>query len=104
MKILALEKGISKTGTPEAESLLKAEAVAVWELVQAGIIREIYFRQDHPSAVIMLECRDRAEAAVILGTLPLVREGRIAFEIIPLVAYPGFERLFVPQQSRSLQD
>jgi len=29
-----------------------------------------------------------------LNTLPLVKEGLITFELIPLKAYPGFERLF----------
>jgi hypothetical protein len=36
----------------------------------------------------------RAEASEVLGTLPLVREGLIAFELVPLVPYPGFFRLF----------
>jgi len=30
----------------------------------------------------------------VLATLPLVKEGLITFEIIPLAAYPGFSRLF----------
>jgi len=104
MKILALETETAKTDSPEAGNLLKAEAAAVWELMQSGIIREIYFRQDYPSAVIMLECRDGSEAAEKLNTLPLVREGRIAFEIIPLVAYPGFERLFGPPETCPVPD
>jgi hypothetical protein len=31
---------------------------------------------------------------MILADLPFVREGLIAFDLIPLRAYPGFERLF----------
>jgi len=42
----------------------------------------------------MLECQDVADAAAALETLPLVKEGLIAFDILPLVAYPGFSRLF----------
>jgi len=41
-----------------------------------------------------LECADVVEAESLLTTLPLVRAGLIAFEVIPLVPYPGFERLF----------
>jgi hypothetical protein len=33
-----------------------------------------------------------------LDTLPLVREKLIGFELIPLMAYPGFARLFADQQ------
>jgi len=42
----------------------------------------------------MLEAADAAEAQAVLATLPLVRAGLIAFEVIPLRAYPGFARLF----------
>ena len=34
------------------------------------------------------------EAEGLLDTLPLVKEGLIEFEVIPLAPYPGFERLF----------
>jgi hypothetical protein len=42
----------------------------------------------------MLECPDVVSARDILGTLPLVSNKLIEFEIIPLKAYPGFARLF----------
>jgi hypothetical protein len=45
----------------------------------------------------MLECSDAEEAQDILSTLPLAREGLIAFDILPLVPYPGFSRLFTPE-------
>ena len=94
MKILAIEK--ERPGaTPERfRPHLKAEAMRAWELHQAGIIRELHFREDEHSAVLVLECRDVAEARSALDTLPLVREGLIDFEVIPLVPYPGFARLF----------
>jgi len=76
---------------------LRDEAIRVWELHQAGILRELYFRQDEDSAVLMLECTDTNEAEEILNTLPLVKEGLIIFDIIPLVPYPGFSRLFEAQ-------
>ena len=56
MKILAIEHelpGVSPADfTPELKS---AEARRVWELHQADIIREVYFRQDCPEAVLVLE-------------------------------------------------
>jgi len=42
----------------------------------------------------VLECDAQAGAQEILATLPLVQAGLIVFELIPLKAYPGFERLF----------
>ena len=95
MKILAIEKevlGIADNRfTPP---LLKEEAMRAWELHHMGIIRELYFRQDRDEAVLILECKDVEEAQSVLATLPLVQSGLIVFEIIPLIPYDGFARLF----------
>ena len=93
MKILAMGRDVEGVESSEFQPHLKAEAGRVRELSQAGIILEIYFRQDRPDAVLILECSDEAEAKEILGTLPLVKENLIEFEIIPLIPYPGFSRL-----------
>lgn len=96
MKILAIEH--DPPGVSEDQftaELLQAEARRAWELQQAGVIREMYFRADREEAVLMLECADVDEARSVLGTLPLVRAQLIGFEVIPLKAYPGFARLFV---------
>jgi hypothetical protein len=58
------------------------------------VIRELYFRADRSAAVLILECATVDEAKAALATLPLVRNNLIAFEVIPLIAYAGFERLF----------
>jgi muconolactone delta-isomerase len=95
LKILALE-----TDAPGADegaftaALLQAEAQRAWELLQAGVIRELYFRADRHAAVLVLECASTEEAQAVLATLPLVAAGLIAFEVIPLAPYPGLARLF----------
>ncbi len=100
MKILALERDRSGAAVEQYTPLiLKAEARRAWELQQAGIIRELYFRTDRPAAVLMLECANLEEARTALNTLPLVHEKLIEFELIPLAAYPGFARLFADEPS-----
>jgi muconolactone delta-isomerase len=94
MKILALEKEIPYTTSEQFAPHLKAEAAHIWELYKNGQLREIYFRGDRSEAVLILECTDVEEAHQVLDTLPLVKAGLIRFEVIPLVPYPGFERLF----------
>ena len=94
MKIIAIEEEISGTKSEDFKPHLEAEALAVWHLYQQNKIREIYFRADKRSAVLILECPDLKEAEEILSTLPLVKKNLITFDIIPLVPYPGFERLF----------
>ena len=94
MKILALEKEISDATPEQFAPHLKVEAARIWELYKSGGLREIYFRGDRDEAVLILECVDVEEAESLLATLPLVQAGLIEFEVIPLVPYPGFERLF----------
>lgn len=94
MKILAMEKEAAGATAAAFQPHLKAEAARVWELQQAGVLREIYFRQDRAEAVLILECADVGEADRVLGTLPLVKAGLISFETIPLKPYPGLARLF----------
>jgi len=94
MKILAIEKEFKGKTAEDFQPHLEAEARQVWELYEKDVIREIYFRAHQKSAIIILECKNIEEAEENLSTLPLVREKLIYFEIIPLVPYPGFERLF----------
>lgn len=94
MKILAMEIETEGVKPEQFAPHLKGEARHVWELYQGGTIRELYFRADRSEAVLILECRDVIEAREKLDSLPLVQAGLIRFEIIPLVPYPGFARLF----------
>jgi hypothetical protein len=95
MKILALEHELPGATAEQFQQYANDEARKVWDLQQAGIVRELYFRADRNEAVLVLECISVVEAQEILATLPFVRAGLISFEVIPLTAYPGFARLFV---------
>jgi muconolactone delta-isomerase len=94
MRILALEKELPGATAEAFQPLLKAEARRVWELQQSGALREIYFNADRHTAVLMLECADIEESHHLLATLPLVQAGLITFDLIPLIPYDGFARLF----------
>jgi hypothetical protein len=94
MKILAIEHELPGAVAEDFQRYAKDEACQAWDLHQAGLIRELYFRADRNEAVLVLECESIEEAERTLWELPFVREGLIKFELIPLKAYPGFERLF----------
>jgi hypothetical protein len=66
-------------------------------MIQSGVIREIYFRQERSAAVIILEAASAQAARESLAELPLVREHLIEFEVIGLQPYPGLDRLFKQQ-------
>jgi hypothetical protein len=97
MKILALEHELPNINAERFQQYAKEEARKVWELTRVGTIRESYFRADRNEAVLMLECESVEEAQENLSTLPFVRNELIAFDLIPLKAYPGFERLFAKE-------
>lgn len=94
MRIIAIE--VEKPGHDKRDFVphLRDEAKQGWELYKKGFIREMYFRDDKPEAVLILEAKDLKEAKEKLSELPLVKNGLITFELIPLKPYHGFERLF----------
>ena len=94
MKILALEHELPGAAAVAFERYKAEEARKAWDLYQAGVIRELYFRADRNEAILVLECESVEEAQEILSTMPFVQNRLIAFEVIPLKAYPGFNRLF----------
>ena len=94
MRILALEIETAKASAADFQPHLVEEAKKVWQLYQGNVIREAYFRADRNAAVLVLECADVSEAEQALSQLPLVSAGLIEFELIPLIPYPGFSRLF----------
>lgn len=92
MKILAIETEVKKLNSTSDKEILKEEMLAVFELQQKDILREIYFDENH-CAVLILECNDKTEAGKILSELPLIKSGFIQFEIKELQPYTGFSRL-----------
>jgi len=94
MRILALEVEKPQVSADDFRPLLIEEARKVYKLYQDDFLREIYFRADKASAILMLECSGIEEAEQKLSKLPLVLANLIDFELIPLVPYPGFSRLF----------
>ena len=94
MKVIAISSNVPGVLNEQFLPHLKTEAFRVWEMMQANLLREIYFRADESSAVLIFECASVEEARALLDSLPLVKENLITFELIPLAPYPGLARLF----------
>jgi hypothetical protein len=94
MKIIALEKEMIGAKTLAFRKYAKAEAKALWQLYLEGIVREFYFRKEKKLAVLILEVKTKQAAQKALSRLPFVKNKLIEFELIPLIPYPGFKRLF----------
>jgi muconolactone delta-isomerase len=94
MKVLALGRDTAPADDPRFAEVRPAEARRAWELYQADVLREIYFRADRPNGVLVFEVPDLAAARAAIDSLPLVAAGLIDFDLVPLKPYPGFARLF----------
>lgn len=92
MKLLAIEKDSANVNWNAEKEVLINESYQVYQLIQAGTVREIYFTETG-NAVLILECTSKAEALTVLATLPLVKAGLISFEIMELRPYTGFDRI-----------
>ena len=94
MKVLALGHDVVAQDDPRFADLRPAEARRVWEMYQADLLREVYFRADSPNGVLVFEVPDLPAARAAVDSLPLVAAGLIDFDLVPLRPYPGFARLF----------
>ena len=92
MKYLAIEKEMASIDWQSAGEILKKEARQVYSIYLEGVLREIYLTE-HNNAVLILECKDEDEAREALGTLPLVKEKMIEFDIVQLLPYRGMLRI-----------
>jgi predicted P-loop ATPase/GTPase len=92
MKILAIEKEVEGIEWNNSEKLLEQEAQHVFWLYLSDCLREIYFTENK-NAVLILETKNRKEAETLLGDFPLVKSGKIRFEIMELKPYTGYERI-----------
>jgi len=94
MKFLALEvENFPVNWAVVAPDLLKNEARHVYDLQQAGHIRQIFWRADTKTAIIEWECSSMQDIESMTASFPLVMEGYIHFDVIPLIPYSGFDRL-----------
>ena len=64
---------------------------------KSDVVREIYFRQDRPGIVIILEADSVDAARDVQSQMPLQKAGLLDFEYIPFANYTFWENLFAPE-------
>ncbi len=92
MKFIAIERELKDANRTCDQNLLKEEAYSVNELMNNDILREIYFTENK-NAVLILECTNKEQALKTLSSLPLVKNGIIAFDVFSLMPYTGLSRI-----------
>jgi hypothetical protein len=91
MQHLAIFRVNPEATEEQQQPLGRPEAMKVWELMQADILRSIHFI---PKGVLHLETKDAAEADAYIKQLPMVRERIVSVELLPLRPFTGLKDLF----------
>ena len=89
MKVVVIASRKEDASPDEFAPHLPAESNHALGMYRDEIVREIYSRTDGKGAVLVLECADEAEAAKLVGELPLAKLGLLSFEIYGTAPYRG---------------
>jgi hypothetical protein len=95
MKILVFARGRGSAPAEAFQPHITAEVQAVWDLYAQGVVREFYTRADQPGpAVLGVESATVEAAREALAGLPLVQQGLIDLDLVPLAPFTAIGRLF----------
>ena len=87
MKIIAMSKPGNKFSPEKIQLHMQQELLQVQELYLKGICRELYQKADQPGLILILECKDLAEAKTHIDQLVLVQEEQIEITYLPLAPF-----------------
>lgn len=99
MQVIAILRTAPTTTRAHLEPLVKPEAKAVWAMHRNGTLRSAQFIQApgtaHPDGVtLMLEVDSLAMAEELIAALPMVEEGLVSTQVLPLAPFSAYEALF----------
>jgi len=105
MQILVVLRTLPSTTPERLGPLVKPEAEEIWALHLNGTLRAAHFLQapgaPFPNGVtLMLETDSLATGEALIGALPMVAEGLIAAEILPLAPFTSYAALFANAPNR----
>jgi hypothetical protein len=95
MQVLVIAR--VKPGIPMEQvlPLVSPEATKAWEFYASEQIRQMYYIADMSGAVMVWEGENVESVTGQVQKLPMVKEGILVCEILPLKPYTGYASLFV---------
>jgi hypothetical protein len=94
MKVLVTLQPTEGIKPEDLRAHVVEENRVVWELYKADVIREMYFRGDGRGAIFVLESTSIDAAKEAFSQLPIVRDGLLIAEFIPLNPFTQLEYAF----------
>jgi hypothetical protein len=97
MQVLVIAR--IKPGIPVEQVLpfVSAEAAQAWEFYTSEQVRQMHYIADMSGAVMLWESESVESVTQEVQKLPMVKEGILACEILPLKPYSGYASLFAQQ-------
>jgi hypothetical protein len=94
MQVLVIAR--VKPGIPVEQVLpfVSAEAAQAWQFYASEQIRQMHYIADMSGAVMLWEGESMESVTHEVQKLPMVKEGILTCEILPLKPYTGYESLF----------
>lgn len=89
--VCRIPPGASRKGVIK---LIRDEARAVWKLYESGLVRELFYLDQLAGAALSCEADSLEDVKKGVETLPMIRDGLLVPEYIPLHPYTGFGKLF----------
>lgn len=94
MRFVCICRPVEGAGMEQFQPHLEAEVRYGWDNYKNGTFREIYFRQDVLSVVVMVEADSLEAARAAVEGFPLAKAGLVTFETIPVGPFTNWEMLF----------
>ncbi|AFY96483.1 hypothetical protein [Chamaesiphon minutus] len=95
MQVLVIARVKAGISIDRVLPLVSAEAAQVWEFCTVEQIRQMYYIADMSGAVMLWEGESVESVTQETQKLPMVKEGILTCEVLPLKSYTGYASLFV---------
>jgi hypothetical protein len=95
MQVLVIARVKSGTAMETVLPFISPEAVQAWEFYSQEQIRQMFYIADMSGAVMFWEGESVESVTQQVQKLPMVKEGILSCEVLPLKPYTGYESLFI---------
>jgi hypothetical protein len=98
MQVLVIARVKAGIAIEQVLPFVSVEAAQAWEFYASEQIRQMYYIADMSGAVMLWEGENVESVTQEVNKLPMVKEGILGCEILPLKPYTGYASLFAQPQ------
>jgi hypothetical protein len=100
MQVFAMMELRAGASRDDLQLIIEEEERHLWGEVVADRVRSVWAMRGRVGGVALLEVSDVEEAKRVVEEMPAVRAGLVAFTLMPVAPFRGFEVLFRTHHAR----